>query len=525
MAHFERMLGHTMGDRYTLVSIIGEGESAVVFGAYDTRTEETVALKMLHPDCEENSEAAKRFESEISVLSQFDHPNIVKLLDEAHDGKYRYFVMEYIEGITLKKHIISRGALELDEILFLSEQILSALAHVHEKNIVHSDIKPQNIVIVDSGDIKLMDFGISKSLFGQTDEISDVAVGTVQYVSPEQAEGKPLDHLSDLYSFGVMLYEMATGILPFIHENANRIAAMHVSDEPIPPSYINEEIPIALENIILRSMEKLPADRFASADDLMAALKRVKDPQEELPPEPFRLHELLHRRNLPTILLSFLSALLISIAVGFTVLSLCLADQGKNHTYIKVPALVGETLSEVEDKLLDPELYNIEIRYIDRNRRAGEIVSQSPRGGSLFKTSDGPCQIKLTVARLPLPDELPSLIGLSKQTALDCLRAYTAEVEVKEIPHVFLPEGGVIAAVRNHDKQVTLYVAAPYRENLLTVPSFVGMTAAEARAAAAAASFALVTVEGNGPHIVSQSLTFGTVADGAKAELILNTEG
>lgn len=528
MARFERFIGHTFDDRYTVVSIIGEGESAVVFGAFDKKTSNTVALKMLHPDCDASSEAAARFETEMHLLSLFDHPNIVKLLDTSNGGEYRYFVMEYIEGITLKKHIISRGALEAEEILFLSRQILLALAHVHKHGIVHSDIKPQNIVIVGSGKVKLMDFGIAKTLTNQTDEIADVAVGTVQYVSPEQAEGKPLDHLSDLYSFGVMLYEMATGILPFIDENANRIAAMHVNDTPIPPTLINEELDTGLEAVILRAMEKDPAARFPSADGLLWHLEHFNDGEiHEIrrTDEPASLFPPLNKKTLPAMFAGVICALLLSIIVGLGVLASLFATQNATAPYGKIPSLEGERFVSVEALGLDPDFYDVEIQFVTRSAHAGEILSQKPHSGKIVRPKNGEkCRLSLKVAKLALPEDLPNVLAFTKDEALALLGVYDCDIAVVSLPHALLPEGEVIALIQTGKKALELYVSTGYRENVVTVPNFIGMARDAAKALALENGLSCLSFANAGETITMQSIPAGSTVDGASQTLILSTE-
>ncbi len=522
MTHFERFIGHTFDDRYTVVSVIGEGESAVVFGAFDKETGETVALKMLHPDCDKSSEAAERFETEISLLSLFDHPHIVKLLDTSKGGEYRYFVMEYIEGITLKKHIIERGALDMEEILFLSRQILSALEHVHDKGIVHSDIKPQNMVIVASGDIKLMDFGISKALAAQSREIADVAVGTVQYVSPEQAEGKPLDHLSDIYSFGVMLYEMATGILPFIHENANRIAAMHVHDEPIPPSYINESIPEGLERVILRAMEKDPIDRFLSASELLCSLEGFREETPPPPPERLSVESVFRRHNLPSLFAGILAALLVSMAIGFGALASRFSEQEKTAAYGKIPDLVGLTAAEIASLDLDENFYELRIEYVEKDKKAGLVLSQRPSADSVVEQKNGErVTVTLKMAKLPLPKELPDLSHLSLSRAEEYLSAFVCQTETVFLPHALLPEGEVILALRTGEESVLLYVSEGYRESMTEIPSFIGLSLEEAQKTALECGLTGVLFEGGGSRVTLQSLPAGTSVDAATAPLVL----
>lgn len=448
MIRYESYLGRIFAGRYTLVSIIGTGECSVVFGAFDCVTGKTVALKMLNPERLGDEDAVRRFNAEINTLSLFDHPNIVKILDVPTDGENKFFVMEYIEGITLKKHIQNRGPLDTAEILFLSRQILSALGEVHKKGIIHSDIKPQNIVIVGSGDIKLMDFGISKTLLNQSEEVAAVAVGTVQYVSPEQAEGKPLDHLSDIYSFGVTLYEMATGVLPFVDENPGRIAAMHVSTAPIPPSMIRETLPPELERIILRAMEKLPEARYPSAEAMLDALEAMKSPQTKLSPAMDKItwrqksREIVRTLHLPSALSGILCALLVSVVVGLSVLTFCLNAEEQNYTYVRVPDLVGKTA--VLPLGLDPDIYQLQVEYVTDPAHGGQILSQSPGAGKIVKRGDEPCGITVKVALLPLPEIMPDLAFLPANEVLSRLQGYACRVEVNYEKHDYLPDGYII---------------------------------------------------------------------------------
>ncbi len=447
MVRYESYLGKVLAGRYTLVSIIGTGECSAVFGAFDRVTEKTVALKMLSPERLEDEEAMRRFNAEIHTLSLFHHPNIVRILDVPADGENKFFVMEYIEGITLKKHIQNRGPLDIDEILFLSRQILSALDEVHRKGIVHSDIKPQNIVIVGSGDIKLMDFGISKTLLGQSTEITDVAVGTVQYVSPEQAEGKPLDHLSDIYSFGVTLYEMATGVLPFADENPGRIAAMHVSTAPIPPSMICTNVSPELERVILRAMEKLPEARYPSASAMLDALENIKTP--EIPHRTVgisywhdRSREFLKHLHLPSVLAGILCALLLSVVAGLSILTTCLHAEEQNHFYVRVPDLTGKSITKPLG--YDKDVYTLKIEYVTDTSNGGQILSQSPTAGKVVKRGNAPCVITVKVALLPLPAQMPSLAFLPADEALDLLGGYACRIEKQYEKHNYLPNGYVI---------------------------------------------------------------------------------
>lgn len=530
---FGRFLGETLDNRYTLVSIIGIGESSVVFGAYDTESGETVALKMLKPSYADNRETATRFITEVRVLSLFDHPGIVRILDTSFEGEYKYFVMEYVEGITLKKHMENKGALSPGEILFFSKQILSALSAVHEKGIVHSDIKPQNIVILANGDIKLMDFGISRTLLGQQEEHSSTAVGTVQYVSPEQAEGKPLEIYSDIYSFGVMLYEMATGVLPFVAEDAGQIAAMHVSDTPIPPTILNPSISMGLQSIILRTMKKEPLDRYLSADDLLAELevvlkkKPIKPSKVELLPAKVRFF--FTSLHLPSGVAGALCALLCAVVFGLGFLSFRLTQ---TDDFIRIPSLCGQTYESVEALGLDLGIYDVRVTFVDNKQKDGKIVEQTPRGGIVKKKTGDKITVELEVAKKDLPPVMPDFSFWQIEAVLNYLCSFDTEMpRVERLPHGLLPSGTVIATVPGSEepldgisREIVIYVSDGYRENTQIVPDLVGLSKQDAAKKALENGFSGLAFRGTGKTVISQSPAAGTAADAAGISLILQLE-
>ena len=273
----EKLIGRTFGGRYTIVSVVGIGGMSVVFGAYDTEKKCTVALKMLdESSCdsdESRNEAEERFKNEINAMMRLSHPNIVNILDVSKPGEPLYFIMEYIEANTLKRKIDENGALTPEETLYYTEQILRALIHTHSKNIVHCDIKPQNIMILPDGRLKLADFGIARIIDSKHNRESDMAVGTVYYISPEQASGRRIGPGSDIYSLGVMMHEMATGRLPFSASDTSAVSRMHMEAQPLRPRVIDPDIPRGLEQIILHAIEKTPFMRFPDArsmlDDVM----------------------------------------------------------------------------------------------------------------------------------------------------------------------------------------------------------------------------------------------------------------
>lgn len=278
MTQYDSFIGQTFEERYTIVNVIGIGGMATVYGAYDRVTGRSVAIKMMNKKLEHNPRQIKLFVNESTALSLLSHPNIVQVYNTAITNSTKYIIMEYVEGITLKKHIDHRGALPEREVLYYATQILSALDYIHSKGIVHCDIKPQNIILLQNGSIKVADFGIARldAMLDKSKEKSDIALGTVYYVSPEQAQGKAPKAESDLYSLGVMLYEAMTDRLPFYHENATEVAKMQINKDPLPPSYFRPDMSVGLEQIILRAMEKSPKKRYASAQEMLTDIRALR---------------------------------------------------------------------------------------------------------------------------------------------------------------------------------------------------------------------------------------------------------
>lgn len=275
---YQKYIGTTLDNRYHIDELIGIGGMAVVFGATDTYINNNrVAIKMLKVDVSTNETMVKRFKYESKAESMLKHRNIVAIHDVSVKGAEKYIVMEYVEGITLKNYLKGRnGPLNLNEIICYTKQILRALAIAHENHIIHRDIKPQNIMVLKSGLIKVMDFGIAKLPNAETITVTDKAIGTVYYMSPEQANGRQIDARSDIYSLGAMLYELATGKLPFTGDTPLSVVMKQIGEDPIPPREINPSIPVGLEQIILCAMSKKPNDRFQSAEIMLNYLRQLE---------------------------------------------------------------------------------------------------------------------------------------------------------------------------------------------------------------------------------------------------------
>ena len=280
MDNYSNYIGLTLDNRYKIKSLIGNGGMAHVFLADDTVMNRPVAVKILKETFSTDELSVKRFVNESTAISMLKHENIVSVYDVSVLDDIKYIVMEYVDGISLKKHMENKGLLPFAETESIVKQILSALAHAHSKGIIHRDIKPQNIMIYHNGTVKVADFGIAKIPGSETISLYDKAIGTVSYINPEQACGKSIDARSDIYSLGTMLYEMVTGKVPFVADSPVATAYMQIHEKPIKPSEINENVPKGLEQIILKAMKKSPDNRFQSASEMLLCLERVTDNPE-----------------------------------------------------------------------------------------------------------------------------------------------------------------------------------------------------------------------------------------------------
>ena len=272
----DKNIGKKLDGRYEITELIGVGGMAEVYKGVDVIDNKTVAIKILKKEYAENEEFLRRFRNESKAIAVLSHPNIVKIYDVGFSEKIQYIVMEYIDGITLKEYIEEEKVLTWKDTVHFVIQILRALQHAHDKGIVHRDIKPQNIMMFTDGTIKVMDFGIAKFAREEGKTATDQAIGSVHYISPEQASGNVTDAKSDIYSVGAMMYEMLAGRKPFDSDNPVAIAVMHMHDIPERPRAINPDIPDGLEEIVLRAMEKAPEDRYQTTADMIADIEKFK---------------------------------------------------------------------------------------------------------------------------------------------------------------------------------------------------------------------------------------------------------
>ncbi|MCL5773093.1 MAG: protein kinase, partial [Firmicutes bacterium] len=279
----EDITGKILNERYRVEEKLGEGGMAYIYKAMDTKLERTVVLKVLKEEMAKDPEFLGRFKREAQSVAKLNHPNILTVYDIGEENGINYIVMEYFDAASLKD--ITKGKiLPFNKIYDIATKILDALSYAHENGIVHRDIKPHNILINQDNVLKVTDFGIAKAFTSDTLTSTGSILGSVHYFSPEQAQGKPVDETSDIYSLGVMLYELATGKLPFEGDSPVAVALKHVQESPLPPAVINPSISPAFEKIILKAMEKDPGKRYHGASEMMKDIAGLSQKSETSPP-------------------------------------------------------------------------------------------------------------------------------------------------------------------------------------------------------------------------------------------------
>ena len=278
MDAYRKFSGKILDGRYKLEQPVGSGGMAVVFAAIDTMTGRRVAVKMLRESAAEDPQTLRRFINESRAVAMFNHNNIVKIYDISVDGPLKYIVMEYVDGMTLLDYMEFKKPIDWRDAVIYVDQVLRALDHAHMKGVIHRDIKPQNIMLLEGGYVKVMDFGIAKILDAKDQTLNtNAAIGTVYYISPEQARNKKVDCRTDIYSLGCMLYEMVTGERPFKAETQVDVVLKQLNEQPVPPSQINPKVPLGLEQIILCAMQKNPADRYQSASQMLRHIRQFEN--------------------------------------------------------------------------------------------------------------------------------------------------------------------------------------------------------------------------------------------------------
>ncbi len=484
----DKYTGKKLDGRYEIGELIGVGGMAYVYHCYDTIDEREVSIKILKDEFLNNADFIRRFKNESKAIAVLSHPNIVKIYDVSFGDMIQYIVMEYIDGITLKEYIAQQGVIDWRETVHYATQVLKALQHAHAHGIVHRDIKPQNIMLLSDGSIKVMDFGIARFADNATRTMTDQAIGSVHYIAPEQARGGITDGKSDIYSVGVMLYEMLTGRLPFEADNAVSVAIMQLQSTAKQPSQINPDIPGGLEDIIIKAMQKNPAARYQSAGEMLYDFEQFRaNPDIRFPygcfvdDEPTKyvsnigegtkrtdavyrdyndnyssnraprrrsglddkmfVDDKPKKRKKSTVAIAGVICALVVIGIIIGVFALVKVLNNQETEDVDVPDFIGMTVEEAQQNNPYNFVFETETKY-DETQELGVIIDQDPKANSK-KVKEG-ATITLTVNSIDNEVPVPGLSGSTREEAVDLLEQLGLVPEVLEVENENIEAGTVV---------------------------------------------------------------------------------
>ena len=564
----DKLIGKRLDGRYLIQSLVGVGGMANVYRGVDEKTGNAIAVKVLKEEFLDNEELVRRFKNESKAISILDHPNIVKVYDVSVTDRLQYIVMEYVDGITLKEYLKQRGgALTWKETVHFATQVLGALQHAHSKGIIHRDVKPQNIMLLADGSIKMMDFGIARFSRAQSQTVSDKAIGSVHYISPEQAKGDKTDARTDLYSVGVMLYEMLSGRLPFDGDGAVSIAIMQISDKAKPLAQVAPNVPEGLRQITEKAMEKDPAKRYQSAQEMLDAIEEFKhnpsvrfeyeyrntqdNPEKSINrvvnnakagakgsnirtgdarrvgtsnPGRSKSGKKARKDKKQFSLLPIFFGMAVAFVIGAAILIYLIFTNSSNLLFsnradVTIINFVGMTLDEYRASEYNTLLKLQEAEEYNSTYPAGTIIRQNPKAGRTVKEGQ---KITLTVSLGTQYVTIPETKNMVAEDAEQTLKDMGLNVLQKPMQDNTVANGAVIytspaaGETVEGDSTVILYVSRAVISNTNYVPSVTGKTLEDAKNDLKVLNFSVRTIEQASTEpagtVLSQSPAAGTEA-------------
>lgn len=498
----DKYIGKILDDRYEIIELIGSGGMANVYKALCHRLNRYDAVKIMRDETAANTELRRRFRAESQAVAMLSHPNIVSVYDVSHNDDVEYIVMELIDGITLKQYLQKKSVLDPAEVLDFTIQTAKALEHAHSKGIIHRDIKPQNIMLLKDGMIKVADFGIA-SLENTVEENNGETVGSVHYIAPEQARGEAPDARSDIYSLGIVMYEMLTGRLPYVGNSDVEVAVKHMNTDPVTPRDIVPSIPEELERICLKAMNSNIDERYQTASEMLADLEQFKaqslaahvleDSEAVLidSEEPPRRRAQRSRRSKKIALSSGILAVLLFVIIGFVFLNgYFLKDLFSDPVKVKVDNFVGRYYEDVINDKDYKKIYDFKVTFkVDLEHEYGIILSQDPESGRSKTVSDKGSKIvvELVCAAETVDDQkrllkVPDIVNHEREEAISMVQDAGFTYSLEQAPSDSITKGYVIntdpvaGAAADEGSEIKIIISTGPKTVMTKVPQLKGLS-------------------------------------------------
>lgn len=497
--------GKLLGSRYEIIEKIGNGGMATVYKAKDLVLKRYVAVKILREEYTTDNEFIKRFNTEAESAASLTHPNIVSVYDVGKEGNLYYIVMELIKGKTLKEIIVEDGRMGWKWSVKIAKQIAQALETAHRNNIIHRDIKPHNIIITEDGTAKVTDFGIAKAVSNSTITAFGTTIGSVHYFSPEHARGGYTDAKSDLYSLGVVLYEMVTGRVPFDADTPVSVALKHMQEKPVPPIELNPAIPQSLNDLILKAMEKDPNMRYSTATEMIEDLDKIlKNPEAEVgvvDKSQARARRIQQEENQTNqskfakfkkyleehkgVKIALIVAIFLIVFIASIGITLGVLNSGKPKD-ILLPNFTNITLDEAKAKAEEVKLnLNVSEEKYDVQIEEGKIISQDPKYQPNYTVKEG-STVNVVVSKGQEIVKVTKLVGKTKDEARKELKDLGLEMEIEEVNSDDVEPGIVIEQDKQEGEEVLAGTKIKLKVSLgiekVEVPDLAGLSEDKAKA-------------------------------------------
>lgn len=540
----DKYIGKILDERYEIIELIGSGGMANVYKALCHRLNRYDAVKIMRDETAANTELRRRFRAESQAVAMLSHPNIVSVYDVSHSDDVEYIVMELIDGITLKQYLQKKSVLDPSEVLDFTIQTAKALEHAHSKGIIHRDIKPQNIMLLKDGMIKVADFGIA-SLENTIEENNGETVGSVHYIAPEQARGEAPDARSDIYSLGIVMYEMLTGKLPYVGNSDVEVAVKHMNTDPVTPRDIVPSIPEELERICLKAMNSNIDERYQSASEMLADLEEYKsqslaahvleDSEAVLidSEEPPRRRAKRSRRSKKIALSSGILAVLLFIIIGFVFLNgYFLKDLFSDPVKVKVDNFVGRYYEDVINDKDYKKIYDFKVTFkVDLEHEYGIILSQDPESGRSKTVSDKGSKIvvELVCAAETVDDQkrllkVPDIVNHEREEAISMVQDAGFTYTLEQAPSDSITKGYVIStdpvdgAAADEGSEIKIIISTGPETVMTKVPQLKGLSKDAAIAKIESSNLSIGSISPAESDLVAGTVIDQNIAAGTEIE-------